>query len=352
MRLAPARGSKSHGAIADPAAARSCQSVRVSRGASTTLAERVRRVTGARAFEAEQRLQRLWGGYGDLWRGQLFTKRETVGVIVKDVKPPSDDGSLSHRRKLRSYRVEQSFYQRYAARCGEACKVPRSLGHSAESGGLLMVLEDLDESGFVGRARWHAGSSDEQRSSVLAWLAAFHATFLGQPPEGLWSTGTYWHLATRPDELRRMQPGPLRDAAQAIDARLAAARFRTLVHGDAKPENMCFAADARVALVDFQYVGGGAGIKDVAYFLNSSLQPRQCAALVPRCLDEYFVALGDALAARLPRDELAALELEWRELFSFAWADFQRFLRGWAPDELAQDPFSDELIEQVLRALR
>ena len=32
-------------------------------------------------------------------------------------------------------------------------------------------------------------------------LAELHARFLGEAPEGLWSEGSYWHLATRLDEL-------------------------------------------------------------------------------------------------------------------------------------------------------
>ena len=309
------------------------------------------RATGAPAFEPRERLQELWGGYGELWRGELTRDGRTTSVVVKDVKPPRDDGSLSHRRKLRSYRVEQAFYQRYSANCGEACRVPRPLGFSAEAGAFLGVLEDLDASGFAVRARWRSGLAGPQRSSALGWLARFHASFLGQAPDGLWSVGTYWHLATRPDELRRMKSGPLRDAAHAIDARLSAARFRTFVHGDAKPENICFDKDADLALVDFQYVGGGVGVKDVAYFLSSSLRAHELATLVPECLDEYFMVLHRALAGKLAAGEIAELEREWRELFPLAWVDFQRFLQGWAFDEIASEPFSDQLVAQVLRQL-
>src|SRR5687768_1314505 len=108
---------------------------------------------GAQAFQPRERLQELWGGYGDLWRGELTAEGEATHVVVKEVRPPRDDGSLAHRRKLRSYRVEQAFYQRYAARC-QACRVPRALGFSAEPGAFLSVLEDLDASGFALRARW------------------------------------------------------------------------------------------------------------------------------------------------------------------------------------------------------
>jgi hypothetical protein len=260
------------------------------------------------------------------------------------VRPPPDDGSMGHRRKLRSYRVEQAFYRRFAAHTDGACRVPKPLGLLEGQGALLTVLEDLETAGFSGRRRITAS----EISSALGWLAAFHASFLGQAPDDLWKVGTYWHLGTRPEELSRMRHEALRAAAPAIDAQLNRARFRTFVHGDAKLENMCFASGDRVALVDFQYVGGGVGVKDVAYFLSSCLEPGECAARVPRCLDEYFAALEVALQSKLTGGDLSALEHEWRELFPLAWVDFYRFLLGWAPGHYDPDPFSDELVAQVL----
>src|SRR6187399_3725231 len=93
--------------------------------ASEELTARVLRATGARGFELGPRLQALWGGYGDLWRGQLTTASGVASVIVKDVRPPDDDGTLAHRRKLRSYRVEQSFYARFAERLGDRSRVAK-----------------------------------------------------------------------------------------------------------------------------------------------------------------------------------------------------------------------------------
>jgi hypothetical protein len=223
--------------------------------------------------------------------------------------------------------------------------VPRALGLRAEASAFLMVLEDLDAAGY-GERRSRVAANEV--TSVLDWLAAFHATFLQQAPEELWKVGTYWHLSTRPDELGRMRSPALRNAAASIDARLSAARFRTLVHGDAKLENVCFSHQGGVALVDFQYVGGGVGVKDVAYFLSSCLAPSECAALVPRYLDHYFASLRAALR---DRPDASALEREWRSLFPLAWVDFYRFLLGWAPGQYDPDPYSDELAAEVLAGL-
>lgn len=278
----------------------------------------ITRLTGASSVQSSERIQSVWSGYGQLVRFELAGAKLS-SVVVKHVKPGKGDGR-SHQRKLRSYEVEQTWYQDWASRCGEACRVARCLYAERQAGEWIFVFEDLDAAGFGRRQEFPSG---RPLDACLRWLAAFHARFLGQRPRGLWKTGTYWHLRTRPDEHRSMARGPLRDAAAAIDSRLGAARFTTLVHGDAKPANFCFSADgASVAAVDFQYVGGGCGVKDVAYLLAGEQQ-----GTVRRGLDVYFRALRGALGG----DDLDALEAEWRSLYPWAWADFHRFLAGWAP---------------------
>lgn len=314
------------------------------RRAEEDLIDRVLKATGARRFVPGPRLQSLWGGYGDLWRGELETEQALETVIVKDVRPPARDESLAHRRKLRSYAVEQAFYARFAGGLGDASRTARPVALSSAGGGFLTVLEDLEQAGFSSEGRRKAALL----GGGLRWLAAFHASFLGVAPDGLWKVGTYWHLATRPDEHSRLRPGPLKASAAAIDQRLSSARFRTLVHGDAKPENICVARGDRVAFVDFQYVGGGVGVKDVAYLLNCCVGATEYARAVPHYLDEYFALLRTALAPKLAPADVAALEREWRELFPVAWVDFYRFLQGWAPGSYDPDPFSDALVRQVL----
>lgn len=314
-----------------------------------TLAERIRRATGADAVRLEQRVQSLWGGYGELWRASLDEAGQSSSVVVKNVQPPPDDGSRSHRRKLRSYEVEQTFYAKYRDHCAGVCALPRARALRAERGAYLSVLQDLDALGFDQRRR-RASASDVMQT--LSWLAAFHAAFLGRAPEGLWKVGCYWHLSTRPDELAVMRHEPLRKAAGIIDARLSSARFMSFVHGDAKLENVCFARDGGVALVDFQYVGGGVGVKDVAYFLSSCLSPHDCPHSVPGYLNHYFAELRRALGSTRPADDLAQLEREWRALFPLAWVDLYRFLLGWAPGTYDPDPYSDALVAQVLAELR
>ena len=126
---------------------------------------------------------------------------------------------------------------------------------------------------------------------------------MGEAPSGLWTTGTYWHLETRPDELDVLDDAQLKAAAEKIDRQLSEARFQTFVHGDAKLANFCFAeTGAGVAAVDFQYVGGGCGMKDVAYFISSCLDESSCEAGETELLDCYFGALKRSLSSTLARD--------------------------------------------------
>ena len=335
-----------------------CYSQRVPPPTDVQLAEQIRKGVSAERVEVGERVQSLWGGYGELRRAELVGG-ETRSVIVKSVAPPPEREFArsaaklrSHRRKLRSYRVELAFYRSFAKTCDSACRVPELIYGEARDGRFLFVLEDLDAAGFAER---RAHCTDREISACLGWLASFHARFLGVAPDELWKVGTYWHLATRPDELAALGASPLRDAAPRIDARLDAARFKTLVHGDAKLENFCFSSSRNneVAAVDFQYVGGGVGVKDVAYFLSSCFSPAECQAQVPRYLDVYFTALRVALGERRePEFDAAQLEREWRELFAFAWVDFHRFLLGWAPSYADGDRYSAQLSEQVSASLR
>ncbi len=305
-----------------------------------------------------RRIQSLWDGYGEIRRVAL-DGADVASAIVKHVAPPatlrgkSSEAALrSHRRKLRSYSVELAFYERYAARCGDGCRVPRALHLESLESGWFLVLEDLDGAGFDQR---RTRLSEAETTSCLAWLANFHATFLGESPASLWKVGTYWHLATRPDELSTLWVESLKQHAQRFDAALNGAKFRTFVHGDAKLENFCFARSARsvksggaVAAVDFQYVGGGVGVKDLAYFLGGCLAPSECESNVGRHLNTYFELLERALAARGSGVDFALLEREWRALFPVAWADFYRFLLGWAKDTYPFDAFSRKLTDQAI----
>jgi thiamine kinase-like enzyme len=179
-------------------------------------------------------------------------------------------------------------------------------------------------------------------------LAYFHAKFLAQAPKGLWSEGTYWHLSTRPDELEQMNNFSLKHAARKIDDRLKSATFQTLVHGDAKLANFCFSESGTVAAVDFQYVGKGCGMKDVAYFISSCFDEEACEKHEEKLLIHYFKQLEMAIDRSIDYQQLKE---EWHELYRYAWADFYRFLDGWSPGHWKMHGYSARMTQQVIDEL-
>jgi len=187
----------------------------------------------------------------------------------------------------------------------------------------------------------------------IGWLANFHARFLAQSPRGLWPTGTYWHLQTRQDELNNMPDSELKDAAPVLDKLLTECPYQTIVHGDAKVANFCFSGDkTSVAAVDFQYVGGGVGVKDLVYFLGSCLDEKTIEQNESTILSVYFDALTKQVA-RFHSDELAAqVEQAWSSLYAIAWTDFYRFLEGWMPGHKKINRYTKSLAAQALAQIR
>lgn len=306
-------------------------------------------------MEVVEVIQNLWSGYGKILRLALECCAP-VTVVVKHVRMPGGgthprgwNSNLSHERKLKSYQVETTWYRDWSGRCGELCRVPEFLAFDHDGEEVLLVLEDLDHAGYpsrLSRAGW------KQMEICLQWLAGFHATFMGEQPVGLWETGCYWHLETRPEELAALDDEALKAAAESIDRRLKNAIYQTLVHGDAKLANFCFSeAGDQVATVDFQYVGGGCGMKDVAYFIGSCLDEDGCEKHEAALLDCYFSALGKALEALQPGLDAVAVESEWRELFPLAWTDFHRFLKGWSPGHWKINSYSERVAREVLAGM-
>ncbi len=317
-----------------------------------TFQEIARKATGASEIFYIEDIQTLWSGYGKIMRYGL-RGAECNSVVIKHVKLPDQarhprgwNTDLSHQRKVKSYHVESAWYRGWSLFCDDHCRVPHCLALEEDADEFLMVLEDLDASGFPLRK---GSVSLEEMLACLRWLAHFHATFMGRKPDGLWLVGSYWHLQTRPDELAALDDHELKAAAGTIDQTLSSARYLTLVHGDAKLANFCFSEDgSRVAAVDFQYVGGGCGIKDVAYFIGSCLYEYDCERHEKVLLDYYFAWLKEALLERRINVDPAAVEQEWRNLYPLAWTDFHRFMKGWSPGHWKIHSYSERLAREVV----
>ena len=320
-----------------------------------TLEDKIIRLTGASHVINTHELQALWSNYGSIRRYEMDGGKHTH-VIVKNVSLPDEDShprgwntKLSHLRKVHSYKVETQWYREYSELCDHNNRVPQYFGSEQSDHETLILLEDLDDSGFPKRLE-HA--TLEQMDTCLRWLAYFHARFMGCAPNSLWPCGTYWHLNTRPDELAALADQALKEAAPKIDEVLTNCPFQTLLHGDAKLANFCFSENGlSVAAVDFQYVGGGCGMKDVAYFIGSCLSENDCQQYSGNLLDSYFSHLKQAISYYSIEVESEQVETSWRPLFAYAWADFHRFVKGWSPDHWKIHSFSERITKSVIEEL-
>jgi len=309
--------------------------------------------TEARSAQRGETIASLWSGYGEIVRMHLEGAAVET-VVLKHVRFPTASNhpygwhsDRGHQRKVKSYEVEMAWYHDFSHRCDVFCRVPKCYASETIGEEHLVVLEDLDAAGFSLRK---SGLTKPEVFTCLKWLANFHATFLEEAPLSLWPIGTYWHLETRPDELAVTEDASIREAAPTIDALLNGCQFKTLIHGDAKVANFCFSENGEaVAAVDFQYVGGGCGMKDVAYFLGSCLDEILQEHWEDEFLNLYFTALRSALVEKGRVVDLDALEREWRVMFPIAQADFYRFLVGWMPTHWKINDYGKRVAMQVVR---
>ncbi|MFT5820056.1 MAG: hypothetical protein ACI8ZM_001290 [Crocinitomix sp.] len=317
------------------------------------------KITKSSACKEIEVIQSLWSGYGKISRYQLDDSLLNT-VVVKFISlnqrsehPRGWNTDYAHNRKVKSYEVETHWYEKWNQFCTNDCRVPKFIGSFSEGKDQWIILEDLN-------ANFPLRKQQLDLSEVkvcLKWLANFHMTFLNQKPTGLWDIGTYWNLKTRPDEFEKIEQQELKSKAHLIDELLNQCNFQTIVHGDAKLANFCFSENGEtIAAVDFQYVGGGCGMKDVAYFLGSCLSSSECEEYQDELLNFYFSELQKAFDDS--RTEAGAfifdfkeLEAEWRNMYPIACADFTRFLLGWMPSHQKVNNYNLNLLHSVLSSL-
>lgn len=299
-----------------------------------------------------QVIQTLWSGYGELLR----LKFDGKSIIVKYVKLPKKlnhprgwNSRFSHERKVKSYKIEVKWYENFARKIDKRCETPKVIKTSFSDDEFLIIMEDLKELGFTKVVK---EANKNHLKSVLNWLANFHAKYMNLKTDLLWEEGTYWHLNTRPEELEVLKDEVLKKYAKKLDVILKTSKYQTLVHGDAKLANFCFNEEGTsCAAVDFQYVGHGCAMKDLVYFISSAINPKQCVENESWILEFYFKSLGEALHYYHPNIDAKLVESEYRSMFYIAWADFQRFIKGWSPKHYKINEYTNSMtlkaIEQI-----
>jgi len=336
-------------------------------------------------------------GYGEVNQLKLhFSHADESGTALGDLdlivkrfspKPLHDAllGSISavrHDRHMRSFVVEAAFYVNLSAALSTSGLALPRLFYATEPSvekPFSLVLEDLSRSFPRGaNAKLRHMSSDEVFAAVR-WLAGFHARFWEDPrteERGLWPRGSYWHL----DLLGRLEMESvaetysnqyisnaewkrLRAAAKAIDRRLAGQaasalhnqttpgghRFRTLLHGDAKPANILCSPghgdQVTCAGIDFSWVGEGYGMYDIMYLLWGEH--------TQDTVDEYLFHYHAELLRNLPRS--AGIDYRFsvmRQHFELCVVDFIRWWAGFKDGaHFWAMPWALDILREVLHRL-
>ncbi|KAI0139086.1 phosphotransferase enzyme family protein [Hypoxylon sp. NC0597] len=282
-----------------------------------------------------RKMQTLWAGYGYIYElkaratgddaDRTGKRGELYSLILKFIAPPQtrlDSKDEGHLRKLMSYEVEQYFYNSVAPFLEGETAVAHCIATTRESlgkpgaemlaGVTATIMTDLrPDFPIAGEKR--SELSEKQVYAALDWLSSFHRTsrkliledlkeFLLPPLEEakrrregdgsgarLWLNGGYTYLATRRKEYASLAKdedsewpavlcSPASPDGQSISEMVAdfltpcGRNYETLIHGDVKSENLFTTKSGdKVAFFDFQYVGLGLGVCDLAKLFTCSV---------------------------------------------------------------------------------
>ncbi|KAL4990409.1 hypothetical protein BDW68DRAFT_41224 [Aspergillus falconensis] len=318
------------------------------------------------------------------------TAGSTYPLILKLISPPrkgSSNADEGHLRKMLSYEVEQYFYTQVVPLLGDEIAVAKCLASTrdmkgqkggAELKGLLAtIMVDLRPK-FPVAGEKRSVLSRIQVHGALNWLAGFHRRswkllpdsvdgYVLPPVEeakrrqngekdaggGLWLNGGYTYLATRRKEYSSLVEdsdsewsealcSPLEDSSLSVAEMVASVltpcgrTVESYIHGDVKSENLFTTSDGEdVAFFDFQYVGLGLGVCDLAKLFTCSVPLHMLVA------DEYLpeqLVMGegerqllDAYRTSLLRDKEPGF-YEWptfKRHWETALVDWCRFQASW-----------------------
>ncbi|MBE7195973.1 MAG: aminoglycoside phosphotransferase family protein, partial [Gordonia polyisoprenivorans] len=237
------------------------------------------------------------GALADTFRLALTWKEADSGPSSVIVKQPARDSTASTTAaSLGAYEREIRFYTELAPRT--AVRIPRLLGvagRGAEGLANTLVLEDLSENHRPGDQLGETSHRDVRRARTQ--LALLQAPFWSDP-----ATRELDWLHRRigvpiPGIVGRMNESwdfARRDFAAGfpLQQRLCIDRFVSdaeiwaanpfgpcsLVHHDFRVDNVLF-SDSDVVVIDWQTIGWGPAMFDVAYLLGTSMEPESRRAV-------------------------------------------------------------------------
>lgn len=246
-------------------------------------------------------------------------------VVVK--LPAIDEAAVFISTLLRMYIREVGFFAELASQ--SPIRVPQSYYGAVDeaTSQFIVVMEDMGSMRIVDQVR---GMSLADAERAVDALAAWHATWWGQGDQlaekGLTvSLGDPIYPAVLPLVFGEgwQKVGDAMDVPSSI--RLVGDKFsaaipgllealsqgpNTMIHGDYRGDNILFAEDDSVVLLDFQLIGTGSGAYDLAYLITQSLEPEVAATNERALFDRWRDGLRSAGVAA---DDL-----------SRAWEDYRK----------------------------
>jgi aminoglycoside/choline kinase family phosphotransferase len=249
------------------------------------------------------------GQVANCFRLTIHHDAGTSSVIAK--VPSNDDVSRSTAALQHLYEREVSFYQHLAATI--ATRTPRcSFAERDDTDNFLLLLEDLSPSAVIDQ---FSGVSIGTARAGLSALAGLHGPTHAKTSlhDAAWLRGVSTELQPLYESvlpilfdqfLERYDARldeELRTMVLALKDRLAlfsdyVTPFPCVTHGDFRTDNLLIdACDGSVALavVDWQTIGVGSPLLDVAYFLTTSLSSEDCARHEFELLDYYLTKMHD-----------------------------------------------------------
>ncbi|KAI9933610.1 hypothetical protein ASPWEDRAFT_185750 [Aspergillus wentii DTO 134E9] len=299
----------------------------------------------------------------------------TYPLILKLISPPKKRGGNEdegHLRKMLSYEVEQYFYNDVVPLLGDDIAVAKCLASTRDMDGedgeeelrglMATVMVDLRPK-FPVAGEKRSVLNRTQVHAALDWLAGFHSRSWGLLPDsfddyvlppleeckkrqstgkdvgnGLWLNGGYTYLATRRKEYASLVEDTYSEWSKALckpseGSSLSVAEMVALfltpcgrpmesyIHGDVKSENLFTTSNGdKVAFFDFQYVGLGLGVCDLAKLFTCSV-PLDLLTDADEPLPEQL-AMCDGERQLLERYRMNLLQDDKSDLYE--WDTFKR----------------------------
>jgi hypothetical protein len=292
-----------------------------------------------------------------LYRARLTGPGCPSTVVVK--LPALDESAVFTSTVLSLYLREARFFAELSGQVPTRVPVCHHAAVDDETSRFIIVMEDL---GALRAVDQTLGMDIADARRAVTELAAWHAAWwrkadplverglalsLADPvyPAVLPMVfGEGWAKLTAELDLPAsiLAIGPR--FAEAIPGLLAALATdpTTMIHGDFRADNIMFAADGSMALVDFQLTGAGSGAYDLGYFVTQSLEVDVAAGHERELFDLWIAELE---AGGVPADDLGRMWEDYRTAALFCLVYPVVAARGMD----LSDPRQRELVGSMMR---